>query len=194
MFAQRHQRLVIELTRVMAVAVALLMLTVLTVSRSQAAFSDTTDNAGSAFASGTVVLTDDDGGATALFTATGLTPGIPVEECIVVTYSGDLTPADIKIYGTAADTLAPYLDLTIETGTGGAFGNCGAFAPDAAIFTGTLQAFSDAHSDWSDGLASFTAAANPTPKTFRFTVEVQNVPLAQGKAATADFTWEAQDL
>ena len=194
MFAQRHQKLVIELTRVMAIAVALLMLTVLTVSRSQAAFSDTTANTANGFNTGTVVLTDDDGGATALFTATALSPGTPVEACIEVTYSGTLTPADIKIYGTSAGTLAPYLNTTIEIGDGGIFNDCTSFTPDgAALFTGTLSAFSTAHSGWVNGLATHTAAANPTVKSFRITVEVQNNPLAQNKTATADFTWEAQD-
>lgn len=195
MFAQRHQKLVIELTRVMAIAVALLMLTVLTVSRSQAAFSDTTDNPANGFNTGTVVLTDDDGGTTALFNAVILSPGTPNVNCIVVTYTGTLTPADIRLYGTSAGALAPYLDTTIEVGTGGAFDNCAGFVPDAApvIYTGTLAAFSTAHTDWATGLATHTAAANPTAKTLRFTVEVQNNPLAQNKTASADFTWEAQD-
>lgn len=198
MFAQRHQKLVIELTRVMAVAVALLMLTVLTVARSQAAFSDTTVNTGSAFSTGTVVLTDDDGGATALFNAVALSPGTPVEKCIVVTYTGTLTDADIKLYGTSTGDLAQYIDTTIEVGSGGAFDpvgtGCVGFVADAApIYTGTLLAFSTAHTDWSDGFATHTATANPTAKTIKFTVEVQNDPLAQNKTATADFTWEAQD-
>jgi hypothetical protein len=195
MFAQRHQKLVIELTRVMAVAVALLMLTVLTVSRSQAAFSANTDNVANGFNTGTVDLTDDDGGATALFNAVALSPGTPVENCIVVTYTGSLTPADIKLYGTSAGDLAPYLDTTVEVGSGGAFGDCTTFVPDAGLplYDGTLSAFSTAHTDWSNGLATFTAPATSTAKTLKFTVEVQNTPLAQNKTATADFTWEAQD-
>ena len=192
MLTRRHQRLVIELTRVMAIAVALLMLTVLVVNRSQAAFSDTTVNPGNSFAAGSVVLTDDDSG-TALFTATAMTPGVPVVDCIVVTYSGTLTPADIRMYGTSAGVLAPFLDTTIEIGTGGVFGNCAGFTPTSTLYTGTLDNYSTTQTNWATGLVAFTAAVNPTVQTFRFTVDVQNNPAAQGQSATAAFTFEAQD-
>ena len=56
MLTRRHQKLVIELTRVLAIAVALLMLTVLIITRSQAAFSDTTVNPSNSFASGYRIL------------------------------------------------------------------------------------------------------------------------------------------
>lgn len=194
MFAHRHQKLVIELTRVMAIAVALLMLTVLTVSRSQAAFSDTTDNTGIAFATGTVAISDDDGGTTALFNSLGMSPGAPEEKCIEVTYDGTMTPADIKMYGTTSGDLAPFLNLTIEMGTGGTFAtDCTAFT-GASIYTGTLAGFTLApHLDWSDGLATFSPAATGESRVFKFTVEVQNLPAAQNKTANASFTWEAQD-
>ena len=192
MLTRRHQRLVIELTRVMAIAVALLMLTILIVTRSHAAFSDTTVNPSNSFASGSVVITDDDSG-TALFTASAMSPGNPVVDCIEVTYAGTLTPADVRMYGTSSGALAPFLDTTIEIGTGGVFGNCAGFTPTSTLYTGTLDNYSTTHTNWATGLAAFTAAANPTVRTFRFTVDVQNNPAAQGLSATAAFTFEAQD-
>jgi hypothetical protein len=192
MLIHRHRRLVIGSIRLTAIAAALLMLTVLTVTRSQAAFSDTTANAGNSFASGSVVLTDDDTD-TAMFTVTAMTPGTPAVECLTVTYSGSLTPADIRMYGTSSGALAPYLDTTIEVGTGGSFGNCAGFTPSGTIFNNTLANFSTTHTNWTSGLAAFTAATNPTSRTLRFTVDVQNNPLAQTKSASADFTFEAQD-
>ncbi|MCP3910970.1 MAG: hypothetical protein GY713_08470 [Actinomycetia bacterium] len=168
------------------------MLTVLIVTSSQAAFSDTTGNTTNTFATGSVVLTDDDSGS-ALFTASAMTPGVPVVECVVVTYSGSLVPADIRMYGTSSGVLAPYLDTTIEVGTGGSYGSCAGFTPSSTIYTGTLTNFSTTHTNWATGLATFTAAANPTSRTFRFTVDVQNNPAAQGQSAAADFTFEAQD-
>lgn len=168
------------------------MLTVLIVTNSRAAFSDTTDNTTNTFASGSVVITDDDAGS-ALFTASAMTPGTPIVDCITLTYSGTLTPADIRMYGTSSGTLAGYLDTTIEVGTGGSFGNCTGFTPSSTIYTGTLTNFSTTHTNWTTGLATFTAAANPTSRTLRFTVEVQNDPAAQAQSASADFTWEAQD-
>lgn len=187
----RQATLRVQLVRATAIATALLSVTILTISRSNAAFSDTTANAGNSFATGTVVITDDDTGS-ALFTASNMTPGTPVVECITVTYSGDQLPAPIRLHGTTTGTLETYLNTTIEIGTGGSFGNCAGFTPTSTLFNNTLANFAATHTDWASGLATFTAAANPTSRTFRFTVEVQNDPAAQGDSSTADFTFEAQ--
>ncbi len=192
MLVNRHRNIVISLARLTAVATSLLMLTVLIVTSSQAAFSDTTDNTTNSFATGSVIITDDDTGS-ALFNATAMTPGVPVVECITVTYSGTLVPADIRMYGTSSGALAPYLDTTIEIGTGGAYGNCTGFTPSSTLYSGTLTNYSTTHTNWATGLAAFTAATNPTIRTLRFTVDVQNNPAAQSQSATADFTFEAQD-
>ncbi|MCP3934559.1 MAG: hypothetical protein GY708_04210 [Actinomycetia bacterium] len=186
------QGLVVATVRLTSIAAALLLITALTASRSRAAFSDTSVNTGSSFSTGSVVITDDDTG-TALFSATGMTPGSAVVECIVLTYSGSVTPADIKMYGTTTGTLDTYLDTTIEIGTGGTFGNCTGFAPASTVYSGTLANFSATYLNWASGLALFTAAANPTSQTLRVTVDVQNNPAAQSQTSTADFTFEAQD-
>ena len=174
-----------------AVATALLMVTILTVTRSQAAFTATTSNTASSFATGTMILTDDDSGS-AMFTASGMTPSNPIVECITVTYSGTQLPAPVRLYATTTGTLDTYLDTTIEIGTGGAFGNCSGFTPTSTLFANTLANFSTTHTDWASGLATFTAAANPTSHTFRVTIDVQNNPLAQGLTSTADFIFETQ--
>ena len=67
-----------------AAILALVLVSVLTVRASSAAFSDTTDNSGNTWAAGPVVLTDDDGGATALYTASNMKPGDGSTECITV--------------------------------------------------------------------------------------------------------------
>ena len=182
----------IPLARITAIVAAMLLLTLLIVTTSRAAFTDTTENAANSFASGSVVITDDDGGS-AMFAATAMTPGEPVIECITLTYSGSLVPADIRTYGVSADVLATYLDTTIEIGSGGSFGDCSSFTPASTLYTGTLANFSATHTDWTSGLATFTAAANPTSQTLRFTVDVQDDPAAMTQSATATFTWEAQD-
>jgi hypothetical protein len=193
MLIHRHHKLFTSLVRLSAVATAMLMLTVLIVTHSEAAFSDTTDNTSNTFATGSVVLSDDDGGSTAMFTATDMTAAVPVVECITVTYSGSLVPAQVKLYGTTSGALAPYLDTTIEVGSGGSFGDCTGFTPSGTIFNDTLANFSTGHFDWTSGQAVFTATTNPDARTLRFTVTVQDVPAAQGQAAAADFTFEAQD-
>ena len=192
MLVKRHRTLVTSIVRLSAVATSLLMLTVLIVSSSQAAFSDTTDNTANTFATGSVVITDDDAGS-ALFGVSGMSPGTPLVGCITVTYSGTLTPADVRLYGTSSGVLADYLDTTIEVGNGGSYGSCAGFVPASTLFSGTLTNFSTAHTNWGTGLAGFTATTNPTSRTLRFTVDVQNVPAAQGQSASAAFSFEAQD-
>jgi hypothetical protein len=182
----------ISTVRITAVVAALLMLTVIVVTRSHASFNATTANGSNSFSTGSVVLTDDDAGS-AMFTATGMYPGAPVVNCIKLTYSGTLTPANIRMYATSAGSLAAYLNATVEVGTGGSFGTCTGFTPTSTIYTGTLTNFSTTYTNWTTGLATFTAASNPTSRTLRFTFDVQNVTAAQASTATATFTWEAQN-
>lgn len=180
-----------SVSRLAAVVAALVVMGALTMQSSRAAFSDTTVNTANAFSTGSVVLTDDDTD-TAMFNATDMSPTTPIVECITVTYSGSIVPAPIKLYGTATGTLAPYLDVTIEEGTGGQFGDCTGFTAASTLFTDTLDSFAASHTAWGDGLAVHTALANPTDRTLRFTVQVQDDNAAQGLTASADFTFEAQ--
>ena len=189
MLVNRHRRLFSSIVRLSAIAAAMLMVTILVVTNSEAAFTATTTNTTNAFTTGSVILTDDDSD-TALFNATALSPGVPVTECIVVTYQGSLTPADVRLYATVAGGLAQYVDTTIEVGTGGSFGDCTGFAAGPTIFNDTLN---NLPVDWGTGLAVYTATGNPDARTLRFTVDVQNLPAAQSNSATADFTWEARD-
>lgn len=186
-----HNSLILHLVRGVSVATALLMVTILTIGRSEAAFTASVNNSANTFTTGTVVLTDDDSGA-AMFVATNMTPGTPVVECITVTYSGTQLPAPVRLYGTTTGTLDTYLDTTIEIGTGGSFGNCTGFSPTSTLFTNTLANFSTTHTDWASGLATFTASANPTARTFRISIDVQDTPAAQGDSSTAVFTFETQ--
>ena len=95
------------------------------------AFSATTVNAGNVFAAGTVSISDNDAGA-AMYTIADATPLTPVVRCIQVTYTGSL-PADVHLYSSAIGAIGPYVDLTIDKGTGTTvFPNCAGFVPDAS--------------------------------------------------------------
>lgn len=179
------------MTRLAAVAVAFLMLTVLTITRSEAAFSATTVNTSNSFATGSVVLTDDDTGS-AMFSLTGMKPGTTYTNCITVTYSGTLTPATVKLYGSTTSTLDTYLDAVIDVGTGGSFGDCTGFSLTTNLYTGTLANFDATHTNFATGVTAFTAATNPTVRTVRFQIDVQDNNAAQSLSSTADFTFEAQ--
>ena len=163
------------------------------VTASIAAFSDTTDNTGNTWSTGTVILEDNDLGA-AMFIVTGMKPLDVVEKCIVVTYEGTLLPADVVLYGVSGGSgLDAYLDLVIDEGTGAAFGNCSGFSFTSNIFTGTLTSFAATHTNFGDGAGIWSPSANPESKTYRFTVTLQDDNAAQTLDATATFTWEAQN-
>lgn len=167
------------------------MVTILTITRSEAAFSDSTSNVGNSLATGDVVLTDDDAAGT-LFNTTGLMANDSLAECLNVSYTGSILPAPVRAYATSGGGLDAYLDMTVEMGTGGGYGSCAAFAPTSTIYTGTLAGFSTTHSGWANGLATFTAATNPDNRTFRFTLTVQDDNAAQGLATTTEIFFETQ--
>lgn len=183
------------MARVGVLGAAVLLTSALIVTASVAAFSDTTENTGNTWTAGTVVLTDDDPGS-AMFIVSDMAPLTPVTECIAVTYSGSLLPSDVNLYGVSGgDGLDAYLNLTIEEGSGGIFGDCAdgtGFSPTSTIFTGTLTSFDATHTDFASGVGAWNPAANPETVVYRFTVTLQDNNAAQGLNATATFTWEAQ--
>ena len=171
------------------------------------AFSDTTDNTGNTFSSGTVSLWDDDGGSTSMFTMNGLTPGATDSACIVVDYSGSLS-AHVSLYGATSGTgLDQYLDLTVTRGTkaSGAFDGCGTFSADATdyigqgagvVYNGTVQGYPDNFGAALADPPSGGAEVWTTGEThaYRFDVTLQNDNNAQGKNASQTFTWEARNV
>ena len=188
-----RRRVISPLLRLGAMAGALVLVSALVVTGSRGAFSDTTDNTGNSWAAGTVTITDDDA-AVAMFNATDMKPGDSVTECIVLTYSGSLVPANVRLYGVSGGSgLDAYLDMTIDEGSGGVFGNCTGFVLATTPFSGTLASFAATHTNFTNGVAGWSPAATPESKTYRFTLTLQDNNLAQGLNGTATFTWEAQN-
>lgn len=181
------------LYRGLAVVASLGFVSVLVVSSSRAAFIDTTDNATNTFSAGDVVLDDDDTGSV-LFNVNNLAPGDSRTRCIAVTYTGSLT-SDVHLYGTVGGTgLAQYLDVDIDVGSGGDFTSCTGFVASSTLFGDTLAAFGGAHTNFVNGLGGNAGATDPTTRTYRVTVTLQDDNAAQGLSATAGFTWEAQNV
>ena len=181
--------------RLGAAFVAVALVTFFTIQSSLAAFSDTTDNTGNTFDSGTVILTDDDSGV-AMFTATGMKPSDTEVGCIEVTYSGSLD-ANVRLYGavTAGDGLEDYLDLTVERGDG----DCTTFGTSTAVWTngtdGDMGVFMSSKTDFASGADNWAVTGGAPNDTvpYRFTVTLQNDDAAQNKSATVSFTFEAQN-
>jgi predicted ribosomally synthesized peptide with SipW-like signal peptide len=168
------------------------------------AFSDTTENEDNDFATGTVIITDDDGGSAMLVLADAK-PGDSDTSCIKVTYTGTLS-ATVRLYGTTTGSgLDPYLDLTVTRGTkASAFDSCADFVADSTdyngdgpgvIFDGTLQGYPDGYAT---GIVDPTSGSPETWTTsethsYMFVITVQDDPNAQGLSANQTFTWEAQN-
>jgi hypothetical protein len=174
---------------------ALLVVGLLVIGTSRAAFFDTTTNDANQFAAGTVVLVDDDSGS-AMFNVSGMAGGDTATECIAVTYNGSITPADVVLYvapgGLTGTGLDDYLNLTIERGTGGSFGDCTGFS-GSSIYSGTLDGFTAASTDFASGAGLWTAGSTGDSRVYRFTVTLQDVAAAQGLTADVTFTWESQN-
>jgi hypothetical protein len=184
---------------VVAVLAGVALAATLVLRTTDALFTATTDNPSNSWATGTVVLSDDDGGVTALFnsgTDGSLTGGQVLTRCVVVRYDGTLTSGiSVKLHGTAAGALAPYLDLTIDQGSGGGgVGSCTGFSlSTAGVYTGTLDGFATATAaGFTAGVGTWAPASNGATMSYRFTITVQSVAGAQGKSASGGFTWEAR--
>jgi hypothetical protein len=159
---------------------------------SYAAFSSTTDNPTSNWTTGTVSLSDDDSSG-ALFTATGLAPGMTGTKCILVTSSGSLA-STVKLYATGlSGTLGTDINLVVAEGTPGNFTSCGSFA-GTTLYTGTVAGFAGASSSFATGVSSWApTGSGSASKTFRFVYTVNSASTAQGATAGLGFTWEAQN-
>jgi hypothetical protein len=159
-----------------------------------AVFSSTTSNASNAWTAGSVTLADDDTGS-ALFSATGLVPGSTGSNCITVTYSGNVATT-VKLYASAsadASSVAQYLDLTIQEGTGGGFGSCGSFSAGSTIYSGTLSTFTSTKTAYGSGVGSWAPSSSST-KVYKitYTLNASTPSAKQGTSTTATFQWESQ--
>ncbi len=182
--------------RVLAIAAAMLMLTMLVVTRSQAAFTASTSNTANSFSIAEFLLTDDDS-AVALFTATGLSLGQTVENCITVTHTG-AAGTNVNFYGEniSPGLLSAGLDVKIEVGlptSGGTFDDCSGFDPGVLppVYQGKLNALPTAAAPQ---FHFISAAPSPTSRVIRFTVTVPNDELLLNQSASADFVWTATSV
>ena len=183
--------------RIAAALVSLALVSVLVVRSSTAAFTDVTQNNGNAFVVGSVDLVDDDLAAT-VFNITNMEPGQIVVDCIVVTYQGSVPDTSaVKVYSggyTDSGTLATFLTLTVEEGTGGSFGDCTGFVSENTISTSTpLNTFA---TNYATGVGLWDPSGTPESKTYRVTVELDaSTPNAQqGESVTAFIlNWETQN-
>lgn len=184
--------------RSLATAIALLIVSILVVTRSRAAFEPLDADASATLSAGTVELTDDDSGSS-LFAIDDMVPDRPETDCIVVSYDGNVLPVTVSLSSEASGSLATALDVLVERGTGGAFHDCTGFTPDGVVYQGTLAALSTEPR----GVEAFTITDAPDAQTFRFTFTLADpadfTTAGQGAATTvptaeARFAWTADPL
>jgi len=199
----RPSRKVATIVSLVAVPVALAASGLVVAQSSYSAYSATTVNPSSNWATGTVALGDDDNN-TAAFTAANLKPGSTGTRCIVVSSTGSL-PSSVKLYGTGAATtkaLASDITLTVTQGTGGSFGSCTGYTPlatGASVYSGTLAGFGSSATTFATGVGSWNTAgattADPETRTYQlsYTVKADTTNDTQGGTAALGFTWEAQN-
>jgi hypothetical protein len=179
-----------------AVALSFILIALLVVTSSRAAFVAQNDNVTNQVTAAAIDLTDNDN-ATAMFAnVTGLMPNQNVDRCIDVTYTGTVDPTAVLLYANAAPTgtLAPYLNLRIDIGTDTAdpFGTCTAFTPSGNVYNGTLSDFATNHAAYATGLSTWDPVGSPETRTFRFRVAVQDDAAAEGLTTTFGFSWETR--
>jgi hypothetical protein len=172
-------------SRSFAAAVAVLLLATLVANRTSGALTRVPANAAAAMSSGTIELNDDDGGRS-LFDIDALTPARPIERCIDVRYSGSILPADLRMKADADGPLRDYLDVTIDSGSGGNYDSCDGFEADDDVFAGTLAEFVD--NEWTEVGTFFNTGDS---RTFRITMQLQDRSEALGQTTNVEFGWEA---
>jgi hypothetical protein len=169
------------------------------------AFSATTQNAGNEISTGTVLLTDNDAGAS-LYNVTGARPGSSVSRCIKTTFTGTL-PSTVRLRTSTSTpgALAPYIDVRITQGTSTSttFPDCSGFTPAATgstIFTGTLATFEATHGSYATGIATAPAGRTTwsagTSVVYKIDATLQTTTPESGQGASSgvhDFVWEARN-
>lgn len=170
--------------RAFAAAISSLLIATLVVNRSNEALATDGTAAGSSLSTGTISLLDDDSGR-ALFDFSDMAPGRPIVRCLEVIYDGTITPVDLSLATESVGDLAPYLDVTIESGDGAGFESCEGFNPDGQDVSATLRQLADG------GRIELGRLVNSGERhSYRITVDIHDVQDALGKAASADFIWE----
>ena len=167
---------------------------------SSAAFTATTFNDGNSWASGKVVLSDNDSGI-ALFTETDLVPGSTDTQCIEVTYDGTVESTVTLYSNTPTGALGEFLDIDVSYGAGTdcttpgvltqIFGDVDVTPDDTAD---TLDNLAALHTDFASGAGAWEPDSPGTVKPYVFTYTLGDDDDAQDLSATnVRFTWEAQN-
>jgi hypothetical protein len=165
-----------------------------------AAFSADTRNIGNSWETGSVSITDDDGGA-AMFAVQNLVPGDSGSRCIVVTATPTVA-STVKTYveSLQADGLQDTVLVAMEQGTGGSFGDCTGFvAAGESASTMTLTEAAT-YNSYAAGVLPWAINAGTSSKTYKISwvfdttgLDQTGIDALQGRAASLNIEWELQN-
>ena len=198
--SRRPSRRIAAIVSLVAVPVALAVSGLVVAQASWSAYSATTADPTSNWATGTVALADDDANAAA-FSATNLKPGSSGARCIVVTSNGTL-PSAVRMYGrngTGTTMLGASMNLTVTQGTGGSFGSCDGFVPlssGAEVYNGSFMDFGLNHTGYASGVGSWNpAGARAESRTYKISYSISAAATndTQGGTAAGELVFEAQN-
>lgn len=186
-------------SRIIRTALILGMVCLVGAIGAYSAFSSQTESTGNVIEAGTVVLADNDAGAS-LYGISNASPGDSHSSCIRVVYTGSLD-AGVRLYTPSAiGALGPHVELEIEPGTQASpsFPSCAGFTPDAGgpIFSDALSNFPTSYaSGVADNPGGGSKWTNGDAVVYRVTVSVSDsAPDSAQGATTGSHTirWEAQ--
>jgi Camelysin metallo-endopeptidase len=184
--------------KLLGTLIAVAMLAIVGVVGTRAAISATTDNPGNQFNAGTIDLADNDGG-TYMYQVNNVQPGESISRCIKVTYTGSLNSTVKLFMDTPLDTLAPYVDMSVDVGTQAtsSFPNCTGFTSTSTIYSGTLSGFQSTYGSAASGLAYSPNGATPWQNNdsvvYQVTLTLQSTarPAGADFSGTHTYTWQA---
>lgn len=169
---------------------------------SYAAFTGQTRNSGNEWATGSVKLTDDDGGA-ARFRVANMLPNDTQTKCITVTADASV-PSTVKGYAinpvTSTVGLENKVKVTISSGTGGSFADCTGYSKVGAdhVSDAPLSAIAQVNT-FEGGFGGWAVPAGVTSKTYQITWRFDTTGMTQaqidsmqGAKTGIDMQWEMQ--
>lgn len=185
-----------------ATPMAIICVGLLTWGWSSAAFTAQTRNIGNSWETGSLSLSDDDLGVAA-FNLSDVLPGQTGEHCITVT-STSSTEGVVKMYlaRMGADGLENNITISTEMGTGGSFGSCVGFVPDApSDGFESIKNISLTANSYATGTHPWQTVGDTDgeSKSYRVTwlfdttgLSQSEINALQGKSVSADVVWELQ--
>ncbi len=180
--------------------VAVLLAGLMVWQGTNAAFSADTRNIGNSWETGSVAISDDDGGA-AMFAVQNLVPGDSGSRCIVVTASPTVA-STVKTYvqSLQADGLQDNVFVSMEQGSGGSFGDCTGFVAAGEAAPSMSLAEAATYNSYAAGVLPWDVAAGTSFKTYKISwvfdttgLDQAGIDALQGKAASMNIEWEMQN-